>query len=101
VERSFHHVVSEPEPGRVLIEQDVDDAQREATTFTVSPVAPGHRSHVEIATTMTLSPGINGAIERILVPWSLRPVYRKELALLENVARQRATLRAEQQVTAS
>ena len=34
VEQSFHHRVSEPEPGRVLVEQDIDTKQNLATTFT-------------------------------------------------------------------
>src|SRR5271165_6785558 len=41
VERSFHHQVIEPEPGRVLREQSIDDAEHEATTFTVTPVEEG------------------------------------------------------------
>ena len=34
VEQSFHHRVSEPEPGRVLVEQDIDAVQNVTTTFT-------------------------------------------------------------------
>src|SRR5690348_12868099 len=35
VEQTFHHRVSEPEPGRVLVEQDIDSVQNVMTTFTV------------------------------------------------------------------
>src|SRR5258708_35597264 len=35
-EQSFYQRVSEPEPGRVLIEQDIDSVQMESTTFTVT-----------------------------------------------------------------
>ena len=38
VEQSFYHRVSEPEPGRVLVEQDIDSVQNLATTFTVIPL---------------------------------------------------------------
>src|SRR5438093_9464173 len=37
--REVNHVVSEPEPGRVLTESDLDGAN--ATTFTVDPVQSG------------------------------------------------------------
>src|SRR5947209_15698366 len=36
-ELSFHHRVSVPEPGRVLVEQDIDAGQIVTTTFTVTP----------------------------------------------------------------
>src|SRR5947209_7837439 len=64
VVQSFHQRVSEPEPGRVLVEQDIDSAQNVRTTFTVNPVENGQRSHVEIATTMNTSPGFQGFMER-------------------------------------
>ncbi|HLV99195.1 MAG TPA: SRPBCC family protein [Ktedonobacterales bacterium] len=91
MERSFHHRVSEPEPGRVLVEQDVDPnaAQPVTTTFTVTPVAEGRKSHVEIASLMQLSPGVQGWFERVLVPRVTVPVYSKELKLLEASAQRR------------
>jgi hypothetical protein len=91
VEQSFHHIVSEPEPGRVLVEQDIDpdSVQKVATTFTVTPVEQGTKAHVEISTTMQASPGLKGWVERIVAPMVNSPVYRKELKLLEAVAQQR------------
>src|SRR5437764_184072 len=91
VEQTFYQRVSEPEPGRVLVEQDIDSAQNVITTFTVTPVEQGQKSHVEIATTMNASPGFKGFLERIIVPIINPPVYRKELKLLEAVAQQRRT----------
>ena len=41
VEQSFRHRVSEPEPVKVLVEQDIDTKQNLATTFTVIPVEEG------------------------------------------------------------
>ena len=90
VERTFHHQVIEPEPGRVLREQSIDDGEHEGTTFTVMPIEQGAKSRVEIATTLPASPGLQGFIERFVVPLALAPVYRKELALLQEVAQQRA-----------
>ena len=91
VEQSFHHRVSEPEPGRVLVEQDIDTAQNLTTTFTVTPLQEGKKSQVEIRTTMKASPGLKGLVERLVIPLANPPIYRKELKLLETVARQRAS----------
>ena len=91
VEQSFYQRVSEPEPGRVLVEQDIDSVQNVITIFTVDPVEDEQKSHVEIATTMNTSPGFKGFVERIIVPIINRQLYRKELRLLEAVAQKRRT----------
>jgi len=90
VAQSFHQRISEPEPGRVLVEQDIDAPQHITTTFTVTPVEQAQKSHVEIATTMDASPGLAGLVESIVVPLVNLSVYRKELKLLEAVAQKRA-----------
>jgi len=91
VEQSFYQRVSEPEPGRVLVEQDIDSPQHVTTTFRVTPLEQGQKSHVEISTTMHPSPGVRGMIERILVPMINPRIYQKELKLLEGVAQRRST----------
>jgi hypothetical protein len=91
VEQSFHHRVTEPEPGKVLVEQDIDSVQQESNTFTVIPLEQGRKSHVEIATTMNASPGLKGFVERIVFLLVLPPIYRKELKQLEAVAQKRGT----------
>ena len=91
VEQSFYQRVSEPEPGRVLVEQDVDSVQNVMTTFTVTPVEHEQKSHVEISTMMNTSPGFKGFMERIIVPIINPQLYRKELRLLEAVAQKRST----------
>ena len=91
VEQSFYQRISEPEPGRVLVEQDIDSAQNVMTTFTVDPEEHEQKSHVEIATTMNASPGFKGLVERIIVPIINPQIYRKELKLLEAVAQKRRT----------
>ena len=90
VEQAFYHRVSEPEPGRVLVEQDIDSAQNLTTTFRVTPLEEGRKSQVEISTTMNASPGLKGLVQRLVVPIANPPIYRKELKLLEAVAQQRA-----------
>jgi hypothetical protein len=89
-ELAFHHRVSEPVPGRVLVEQDAEPGgPGVVTTFTVTPVEQGQYAQVEIASTMNASPGLRGVLERLLMPLGNGPVYRKELSLLESVAQQR------------
>jgi hypothetical protein len=78
--RAFRLVVSEPEPGRVLVE--ADDQAGVVTTFTVDPVDDGARSHVTIATDLRRSPGLRGWVERLANPLFLGRVYRQELALV-------------------
>lgn len=80
-ERVFYQFVSEPEPGRVLVESDPE--QGVTTTFTVEPVAGGQQSRVTIATESRLSPGFQGLMERLMSPGFLRRVYRAELQNLD------------------
>ena len=90
VEQPFYQIVSEPEPGRVLVEQDIDSVQNVVTTFTVMPLGEGRKSKVEISTTMNASPGIKGFFERFFVfPVVFPSIYRKELKLLEAIAQKR------------
>lgn len=86
VERAFREVVSEPEPGRVLVEQD--DAAGVVTTFTVDPLDGGKRSRVTITTETQASPGLRGLVERVVNPPVLRDIYRKELRQLEEYVKE-------------
>lgn len=79
----FRSVVSEPEPGRVLVETN-DNGY--VTTFTVEPRAAGQQSYVTIATEMTGRAGLLGTLERWFITRLLRPVYVKELEQLAAVA---------------
>lgn len=88
-EQSFYQRVSEPEPGRVLVEQDIDSPRNVVTNFTVLPVEGGQKAHVTISETMNASPGFAGAVERAILPTSLRRIFRQELRLLEDVAQMR------------
>lgn len=91
VEQSAYQRVSEPEPGRVLVEQDIDSARNTTTTFTVTPVENEQKSHVEISTEMNTRPGFAGVIERITISIVNPRIYRKELQLLEAFAQKRST----------
>lgn len=89
VEQSFYQRVSEPDPGRIIVEQDIELGQNFVTTFRVNPVEEGQKSHVEISTTLNASPGIKGFVERVVISFFNPRIYRKELKLLEAVAQRR------------
>lgn len=85
----IHHFfarISEPEPGRRLVETYPDRGM--VTTFTVDPQGDGKRSRVTIATAYTRA-GLAGWFEQWVVPRFLRTVYAAELNLLEIEARAR------------
>lgn len=75
--------VTEPEPGRVLVER-VRDEGGTTSTFTVTPVAGG-RVRVTIHTAWHAH-GLAGLIEGLLAPPLLRRIHREELMNLERVA---------------
>ena len=76
--------VSEPEPGRVLREEDAEAGV--VTTFTVDPVHGDSQSRVTIATIARTSPGLKGWLEKLMNPAITRRIYRQELAQLATVA---------------
>jgi hypothetical protein len=80
VEHEYHLVVSEPEPGRVLAETDVNTGL--VTTFTVTPIKNGEHARVRIATDWAAKGGLAGLIERLITPPIMRRIYRKELQQL-------------------
>jgi uncharacterized membrane protein len=81
--REMRAQITEPEPGRVLVEHELG-GRGIVTTFRVDPTEGG-RTHVTIRTTYR-APGIAGFIERLLAPALLKRVYREELAVLEEKA---------------
>lgn len=85
-ERSFRMVVSEPQPGRVLVENDAVTGT--TTTFTVEPLAAA-QCRITIATDTRISPGLQGWIERMMSPPFLRRIYRLELQNLAEYARRK------------
>ena len=79
---SFRAAVTEPEPGRVLVETDVDGGP--VTTFTVDPGAG--RCRITISTRLQRKGKPLGMIERFFIIRFLRRVYAEELRLLAAVA---------------
>jgi hypothetical protein len=82
--RLLHQVVSTPEPGRMLVESDVEGPNR--TTFTLTPLEDGARTRVEFASDLVTSPGLFGAIEAAMTHWLISPIYREELGNLAALA---------------
>ena len=82
----FKGVVTEPEPGRVLVEEYSEPAPSK-TTFLVekSPSGPGTR--VTFTTEMTSRKGLAGTIERFMSTRFMKKLYAEELALLGARAR--------------
>lgn len=84
--RTVHGEVTEPEPGRRLVETYPDSGTR--TTFLVEPAGDGRAAHVTISTRYE-NAGWPGWVEWLLVPGLLRRIYRAELANLAAVAQAR------------
>jgi hypothetical protein len=72
--------VTEPEPGRVLVETDLEKGA--VTSFLVDPIGPA-KSRVTIRTDMPTRSGLLGVIERAMIRRFLKRVYVAELALLD------------------
>ena len=79
--QKFRASVSEPEPGRVLVETNVE-GNPSVTTFTVNPGPSEDVADVTIHTVMESRSGWLGALERFLASRYLRPIYTRELDLL-------------------
>jgi hypothetical protein len=79
--RTFRAAVTEPEPGRVLLE--TDEATGTATTFTVRPLETGEGTLVTIITELKTRGGLAGLLEGFLAKLLLRRIYVQELKLLE------------------
>jgi uncharacterized protein YndB with AHSA1/START domain len=82
--RSVRAAITEPEPGRVLAETDLDTGA--VTTFTVVPAPGGGGTDVTITTAWTAS-GVRGWVEGRIAPPMLRRIYTEEL---QNLARHAA-----------
>lgn len=88
--RVLRAAVTEPEPGRVLVETDTGGAGP-VTTFTVEPDGSG--SHVTFNTELTSAGGPLGVAERFVLRRVLRRVFARELEQLNRVAVERTTVR--------
>jgi len=84
--RTLRAAITEPDPGRVLVESDLDGGG--VTTFTVTPLGEAV-CQVHIVTEWT-SGGLRGWVESFLAPRMLEPLFREELEILKRVATEEA-----------
>jgi hypothetical protein len=85
--QSFHSTITEPQPGSILVETDMNTGA--VTTFTVDPRLNGQESFVTITTTIGVPDGILGKIQGWFTTQLLRPIYSKELDQLAAVAKEK------------
>jgi hypothetical protein len=86
--QTFKTVVTEPIPGRVLVETN-DTGYR--TTFTVDPQDDGNKSYVTFTTEIPSDSKMSKKIEFFFSKMILPAVYKKELQLLAEAAAEQHT----------
>jgi len=85
--RKVRAAITEPEPGRVLVETDLEEGGA-VTTFTLVPVDDLKYTQVTISSERrTRQSGLLGLLERWLAEWILRRIYRLEMGLLAERAK--------------
>ena len=86
--RTFHADITEPEPGRVLVESnrvEGNPASKSVTTFTVDPVNGQQQARVTIDTALSVSNWLEGLFTTMF----LRRVYAQELKQIAGLAEER------------
>jgi hypothetical protein len=83
-ERIARALVTEPEPGRVLVESYPESG--DITTFRVDPESTHAGATVTIATALNVRGGPVGRVQGFLAERFLRPLYIEELDRLADVA---------------
>jgi hypothetical protein len=78
---TFHQEVTEPEPGRMLKETDIETGQY--TTFTFEPLSDT-QTRVIIRSVFPAKGGFAGFMEKLMQPPITRSIYHKELNNLES-----------------
>jgi hypothetical protein len=83
--QKYRAAVTEPEPGRVLVETDLE-TNGAVTTFIVDPGTAPADSRVTISTVLPVRSGFLGWLEKSFATLLLRPMYQQELTNLARVA---------------
>lgn len=81
----YRHVVTEPQPGHLLVETDSYTGQW--SSFTFDPVNGGAQTRVTITAEYPLSAGFKGFMEKLINPLVSRRMFKEELDNLEAYAR--------------
>jgi hypothetical protein len=80
--RTVRAAITEPQPGRVLVETDLDRGG--VTTFEIDP--RGQQACEVTILTEWQTPGLRGVVERWVAPPKLQALYREELRNLQQAA---------------
>lgn len=80
---TLNFLVSEPEPGRILVETDSNAGV--TTRFTLEPTGD-RQTQVTIDSTMAVNQGLLGGLERLFNKWLIRRIYNEELKMLDTYA---------------
>ena len=88
-EFKYHQIVSEPEPGRVLVETDLETGQ--FTKFIFEPLNGGTQTRLTIASEFPASQGFKGFMEKLMQPPVARGIYMKEMANIAQYVQTRRT----------
>lgn len=83
--RELRMQVTEPEPGRTLVQRDTNSSGL-VTTFTVTP--RGEQALVNITASFDGESGVPGFVERIIAPRRLHRIYNQELEHFDAHARE-------------
>jgi hypothetical protein len=83
--RNFRATITEPEPGRVLVETYLEPAGT-VTSFLVDAGTAPADSRVTISTELPVRSGFLGFFDRKFSTLLLRPIYNRQLENLARVA---------------
>jgi hypothetical protein len=82
----FRSLITEPVPGRVLIETDLNSGN--STRFDLTPLESGRHTQVSISTELRN----RGVVESFIAKWLLQSIYRQELERLALIVDQQTGL---------
>jgi uncharacterized protein YndB with AHSA1/START domain len=82
-EHRYHLAVSEPEPGHVLVETDIETGKY--TRFTFEPLDGGKRTRLVIDSELPAKPGLLGYLGALTVRSFASRLYKKELHMLADL----------------
>jgi hypothetical protein len=87
---TYHQVVTEPEPGRVLVETDIETGQY--SSFTFEPLTGGQQTRLTISSEFPAKPGLAGFMDSLTQPPFIRRLYQQELKNIADYVRQHSTV---------
>lgn len=73
----YRQAVTEPEPGRLLVETDLETGQ--FSSFTFEPVNGGKQTYLTIYSEFPGKAGFAGWMEKLMQPMIVGRIYRQEL----------------------